>query len=284
LRDIIARFPPGALQFEVGIQSFNDEVCALISRRQDYARLEDNFRFLRGSTGVHLHADLIVGLPGETIDSFAEGFNRLVALDPQEIQVGLLKRLRGTPIVRHDREWAMCYHELPPYELLQNRLLDFAAVQRLKRFGKYWDLTVNSGNFFETVRLIWSVPSLAQAQDGAPEVASPFHRFLAFSDWLHGELGRTDSIALPRLAEMLFRYLTSTTNKNLVPDFVAESLARDWARAGRKDPPAFLRSVLPSSDARPNKTSADASATGQSAAPLPKRQARHWPGTTTTSV
>src|SRR5204862_533632 len=125
LREVIARFAPGALQLEVGIQSFNQEVCKMISRRQDIARLEDNFHFLRGQTGVHIHADLIAGLPGETLESFAAGFNRLIALRPQEIQVGILKRLRGTPIVRHDTEWQMRYNPNPPYEILQNRLLDF---------------------------------------------------------------------------------------------------------------------------------------------------------------
>jgi radical SAM superfamily enzyme YgiQ (UPF0313 family) len=73
LREVIAKFPPGALQFEVGVQTFNEEVSQLISRRQNYERLEDNFRFLRNETGVHIHADLIVGLPGETLESFAAG-------------------------------------------------------------------------------------------------------------------------------------------------------------------------------------------------------------------
>jgi radical SAM superfamily enzyme YgiQ (UPF0313 family) len=96
LRDIIRKFPPGALQFEIGIQSFNPEVCELISRRQDFAKLDDNLRFLRRETGVYLHTDLIVGLPGESVESFAQGFDRLIALNPHEIQVGMLKRLRGT--------------------------------------------------------------------------------------------------------------------------------------------------------------------------------------------
>src|SRR5258705_9249082 len=102
LRTLIAQFPPGALQFEVGIQSFNEQVCELISRRQDLRKLEDNFRFLRAHSGVHIHADLIAGLPGESLESFGAGFDRLIGLGPQEIQVGILKRLRGTPIVRHD--------------------------------------------------------------------------------------------------------------------------------------------------------------------------------------
>src|SRR5208282_2712106 len=77
LREVIARFPPGALQFEVGIQTFNPEVSQLISRRQDYRRLADNFAFLRARTGVHVHADLIAGLPGESLESFGAGFDRL---------------------------------------------------------------------------------------------------------------------------------------------------------------------------------------------------------------
>jgi radical SAM superfamily enzyme YgiQ (UPF0313 family) len=155
LREIIARFPPGALQFEIGIQSFNPEVCARIRRRQDNVRTAENFRFLREKTGVHLHADLILGLPGETLESIAAGFDQLVALGPQEIQVGILKRLRGTPIVRHDVEWQMVYSPLPPYEILQNKLLDFGTLQRLRRFARYWDLVANSGNFVESTPLLW---------------------------------------------------------------------------------------------------------------------------------
>ena len=88
--------PPGTLQFEVGIQSFNPEVCKRISRRQDVLRLEDNLPYFRKETSVYVHADLIAGLPGESVESFGAGFDRLVGLGPHEIQVGLLKRLRGT--------------------------------------------------------------------------------------------------------------------------------------------------------------------------------------------
>ncbi len=156
LRELIARFPAGALQFEVGIQTFDEATSRNISRRQDYGKLADNFRFLREQTGVHLHADLIVGLPGETVESFAAGFDQLVGLRPQEIQVGILKRLRGTPIVRHDCEWRMVYNPQPPYEILQNKLIDFATMQKLRRFARYWDLVANSGNFVETTPLLWS--------------------------------------------------------------------------------------------------------------------------------
>ncbi len=230
LREVIRDFPPGALQLEVGVQTFNVEVAARISRRQDFPRLEENIRWLRAETGVHLHADLIAGLPGESLESFAAGFDRLVALGPQEIQLGILKRLRGVPITRHDAEWGMVYGPQPPYEILQNRLLDFATMQRLRRFARHWNLVANSGNFMETTPLLW--------RGGQ----TPFQAFLRWSEWLFARVGRTDAIALARLVEQLFAYLT--VEAGLPAREVARALCRDYQRPGRRDVPEVLRSTL----------------------------------------
>jgi radical SAM superfamily enzyme YgiQ (UPF0313 family) len=237
LREPIARFPAGALQFEVGIQSFNEEVCQRISRRQDSARAEANLRWLREQTGVHIHADLIVGLPGEDMASFAAGFDRLVALGPQEIQVGLLKRLRGTPISRHDRDWAMVYSPHPPYELLQNSVLDFEAVQRMRRFARYWDLIANSGNFRAGAPLLWSGQR------------SAFDSFLRLADWLFEREGRTHAIALVRLSELLFTYLTEVDGQE--SGLVARAIWSDQVRVGRSECPSFLRPHVDPADRRP---------------------------------
>lgn len=230
LRTIIAKYPQGALQFEVGIQTFNPEVAKHISRRNDFTRTADNFCFLREHTGVHIHADLIVGLPGESLESFANGFDRLLAMRPQEIQVGILKRLRGTPIVRHDKEWQMVYSANAPYEILQNKQLDFATMQRFRRFAKYWDLVSNSGNFVETAPLLWS------------NNTSAFDAFLKFSDWLYSKVRRQHSIALANLAELLLNYLAGECG--LPAKQVAESLWRDWQRSGRVDRPPFLAEFI----------------------------------------
>jgi hypothetical protein len=232
LREIVARFPSGSLQFEVGIQTFNEQTGALIKRRQNYARLEDNFRFLRLETGVHIHADLIAGLPGESLESFAAGFDRLLGLGPQEIQVGILKRLRGTPISRHDEEWGMVYRPSPPYEILQNKLIPFSDMQRLRRFSKYWELVGNSGNFVETTPLLWFSPGMSGGHGSA------FAGFMAFSDWLFARVGRTDSIALVRLMQHLFEFLT--LERRMDPALVAPVLWRDYQRGGRHDKPGFL--------------------------------------------
>jgi radical SAM superfamily enzyme YgiQ (UPF0313 family) len=260
LREAITRFPPGALQFEVGVQTFNEEVAERISRRQDYGRLEDNFRFLREQTAVHIHADLIAGLPGESLESLAAGFDRLIALGPHEIQVGILKRLRGTPIIRHDAEWRMVYNPHPPYEILQNRLIDFATMQKLRRFARYWDLVGNSGNFIETTPLIWS----KVGQASRPTPLTPFAAFMRWSEWLHARTGRTDSIALVRLMELLFEFLTVELGHD--PQHTAAVMWRDYQRGGRHDKPAFLKDLLPANEPSPARRQAHSA--------LPKRQAR----------
>jgi radical SAM superfamily enzyme YgiQ (UPF0313 family) len=231
LRDLVTQFPLGALQFEVGVQTFNPEVAALISRRQKYDQLEDNFQFLRRSTGVHIHADLIVGLPGESLDSFGEGFDRLVALAPQEIQVGILKRLRGTPIVRHDSQWEMIYNSNPPYEILQNKLLSFGDLQRMRSFARFWDLVGNSGNFVETTPMIWR------------RSGTPFQSFLQFSDWLFERTEARHGIALTRLIQLLHEFLNS--EQGVSPAAAAEALWNDCLSAGRTEIPPFLREQLP---------------------------------------
>ena len=273
LREIIAKFPPGALQFEVGVQTFNEDVEKLISRRQNHERMQENFRFLREQTGVHIHADLIVGLPGETLESFGAGFDKLIALGPQEIQVGILKRLRGTPIVRHDAEWKMVYNAHPAYEILQNKLMDFATMQRMRRFARYWDLVGNSGNFIAATPLIWSVgrdfrPAEANSQERLARTLappSPFQSFLQWSDWLYARVRRTDSIALARLVELLFEFLTSEAK--LDARHVAEALWRDYSRGGRHDVPQFLQEHLPPPELVERRRPVNPL--------LPKRQSRH---------
>ncbi len=252
LRDLIAKFPPGALQFEIGIQTFNHDVGKLISRKQNEEKLIDNFRFLRSQTGVHIHADLIVGLPGESLESFGNGFDRLIDLDPQEIQIGILKRLRGTPITRHDREWEMIYSDNAPYEILSNKLVNFEQMQRMRRFAKYWDLIANSGNFIESRNLIWENRN------------SPFKQFLDLSDWLYRRQKQTHGISLIKLCERLFQFMTEQQNRD--PLHVAKTIWNDYTRNGREDCPHFLRRFdLP----RPRQKGTAAHSK------LPRRQSRH---------
>ncbi|MBC8211328.1 MAG: DUF4080 domain-containing protein [Gammaproteobacteria bacterium] len=207
LKQLIEQFPPGALQFEIGIQTFNPQVQQLISRKQDHARTLQNLRYLEAETQVHLHTDLIAGLPGEDLTSFAAGFNLLTSLGSQEIQMGILKRLRGTPIIRHSAEFELRFDPSPPYSILSTRDMDSHTLFRLNRFARYWDMIANSGRFSSTL------PQILGQQ--------PFENFMALTDWLFATTAQTHNIALPRLFKLLhdFRPADADFSAALEMDF-----------------------------------------------------------------
>jgi radical SAM superfamily enzyme YgiQ (UPF0313 family) len=228
LRERIAQFPAGSLQFEIGIQTFNPEVQALISRRQDNAEAETNMRWLRQNSQAHIHADLIAGLPGEVLDSFGAGFDRLIGLDPHEIQVGILKRLRGSPIIRHTEDHGLRYNPLPPYDCLSTATLDFMSMRRVNRFARYWDLIGNSGRFLQTRGLLLG--------------ATPFARFMRFSDWLYAHTGQTHEFSMDRLFALLYQGLITELREDAVA--VREALATDFLRSGHRNIPEFLKASI----------------------------------------
>ena len=229
LKALIAQFPAGSLQFEVGIQSFNPEVQQRISRRQDNIKTADNLRWLVTQSQAHVHADLIFGLPGETLESFATGFDHLYLLSPHEIQFGILKRLRGTPITRHTLEYAMVYDPQTPYTILQNATVDFQTMQRIKRFARYWEMVANSGRFVATLKLLLG--------DG-----SAFNSFLNFSDWLWQTTGKTHEFAYEKLVDLMHGHLTSVRGLNV--QHVQTTLLADYSGSGARGRPQCLAALL----------------------------------------
>lgn len=246
LREPIGRFPPGTLQLEIGIQTFNPAVQELIGRRQDPLATEANLQWLQEHSHAHLHTDLIFGLPGEDLQSLSAGFDRLVSLGPHEIQVGILKRLRGTPLCRLADARDMIFSPYPPYPVLATDRLDFETLQRLGRFARFWDLVGNSGRFLHSLPLLIG--------------ERPFARFLSVSDWLYAEVGQTHAIALERLAGLVEIALQETLG---VPrHIVSEAIGKD--RAGWRDRRLAARGKEGTSPAAGNAT--------------PDRQLRHRRG------
>lgn len=192
------RFPPGTLHFEIGIQSFNPGVNRRIGRIQDNRKSESILRRLRRETSALIHADLIVGLPGEDMESFGRGFDRLLKLGPHEVQVNPLKNLRGTSLARHAARWGMVFSPEPPYEVLETKTIARGDMVRLHRFARYFGMFHNNGNFTRSLpRLLTAGPS-------------PFSAFMGFSDWLFARFGRAHALPLNDLASALFAYLSRT--------------------------------------------------------------------------
>ncbi|MDT8993068.1 DUF4080 domain-containing protein [Curvibacter sp. APW13] len=232
LKELLARFPAGTLQLEVGIQTFNVEVQKRISRKQDNARTQANLRWLARQSTAHLHADLIFGLPGETLESFAQGFDTLWALGPHEIQVGILKRLRGTPIARHTQAWGMVYDPQPPYTVQATADVPLEQMQAFTRFARYWDLVANSGRFSRTLPLLLG--------------AAPFAHFWAFSTWLWAQHGKTMGWTPDALVDALFAHLVTVRGLDATP--VRAALLADYAASGAHVQPESLKGLLPPVD------------------------------------
>lgn len=195
IRERLPRFPKGGLQFEIGIQSFTPHVGEKISRRMNLQKTTENFHYLKSSTQVHTHADLIIGLPGENLQEIGSSFDQLWKLGPDEIQIGILKRLKGTPIARHDQEHRMVYSRRPPYEILSNDRLDFTTLQELKRFARHFEIFANSGRFPRSLQLLAELES-----------SGSFQSLFAFSKWLWRSIQQVHAIRLSRQVELLLEW------------------------------------------------------------------------------
>ena len=218
LREVLARFPMHVLQFEIGVQTFDPEIQSLISRKQDNEKTCENLIWLRENTTAHIHADLIFGLPGDSLDNFAKSFDKLVGLNPQEVQLGILKRLRGAPINRHTQEYQMVYNENQPYNILSTRDIDFSTMQRVNRFARFWDMIGNSGRFQNTKHVIFA--------------ESPFANFMKLSDNLYKTEGSSWKISLRRLFKLLHQQLIEVLD---IDDSIAfEALEKDFIHCKEK--------------------------------------------------
>ena len=258
------RFGTQYIQLELGVQSMNPAVLERMGIRRDLARVEGVIRQLAG-VGVHLHVDLIAGLPGECLESFKAGFDRLRQLGASELQLGILKRLGGTPLAERDCGRAMVFAEHPPYEVLATDALDFATLQRLKRLSYLWDRLGNSGNFLQTVLLLADGPSL-------------FAGLLAFSDWVFEGCGQVHSIALDRLAGLVVSYLRCQGRD---VGAIERAISHDYER-NRRILPKLVRQALSFSPVRFALGSPEETAPGRfgergKAGSLPARQHRHRP-------
>lgn len=189
LKALLAQFPQNSLQFEIGIQTFNTDVQANINRKQNNDKSKENLLWLRENTSAHIHADLIFGLPGETLETFKDSFNQLYHCRPHEIQMGILKRLKGSPIIRHTQAFDLRFNPLPPFDILSTDRVSFNTMQRVNRFARYWDMIGNSGRFKNSLPYILS--------------EKPFDDFMAITEWIFSKTGQIHKINLKKLFELI---------------------------------------------------------------------------------
>ncbi len=215
---------PGRFQFEIGVQSTHPESLAAVRRNMDIGRAKENIARLATLETVHLHVDLILGLPHETKESFARSFNEVFALAPHHIQMGLLKILPGTAISRAAEEFALLHCARPPYEILGSRWMTPDTVRQLHEFGECFEAFYNTRyfqGFFHWLRKHHPAP-------------------FAFFDDLRVFCRQQGFFERSPTQELLSGLLVEATAVRPDSDLLRELLCHDWLRTGHRFLPGHL--------------------------------------------
>lgn len=193
---LLASAPVGSMQMEIGLQSFNSRTLSAINRKTNTERLKQNIQRLVSGGNMHIHIDLIAGLPYEDWNSFAQSFNTAYELKPNMLQLGFLKLLYGAPMREHPEQYPCRYSELPPYEVLETPWLSSEELARLHQTEDALERLYNSGRFRRTLNYVLGATSL-----------TPFELFCRFGSF-SAEKG-TEKISLDRYTELVFGYFSS---------------------------------------------------------------------------
>lgn len=207
--------PPGIFRFEIGVQSTNDETNELVKRRQNFAKLSRTVMKIKASGNIDQHLDLIAGLPMEDYATFRKTFNDVFVMEPEELQLGFLKMLRGTGLRAQAAKYDYVYMEHAPYEILSSHKLSFTDIIRLKRLEdvleKYW----NSHRLDHTMKYL-----IRHVFD------SPFDFFQEFGDYWEARGWQKIGHQLEDLFTRLLAFLTDRDTPSM--DIVTGLMKLDY--------------------------------------------------------
>ena len=151
---LLNQMRPGLAQLEIGVQSTNPETIKAIRRSMNLEKLAANVAAVNRGENVHQHLDLIAGLPYEDYASFANSFNKVYAMKPEQLQLGFLKVLSGSYMHEMAEEYGIVYMDKPPYEVLYTKWLSYEDVMRLKRIEEMVEMYYNSNQFVHTISVL----------------------------------------------------------------------------------------------------------------------------------
>ena len=151
---LMEQMRPGLIQLEIGVQSTNDATIAEIKRTMNLERLKEIVARIQSFGNIHQHLDLIAGLPYEDYDTFRKSFDEIYALQPNQLQMGFLKVLKGSYMYAHAKEYEILYHDNPPYEVLATKWLSYEDVLKMKRVEEMLEVYYNSGQFEITMKVL----------------------------------------------------------------------------------------------------------------------------------
>ncbi len=152
--DLLNSLRPGQVQLEIGVQTTNPQTLEAIQRPMDFGKLSENVEAVRSGRNVHMHLDLIAGLPYEDMESFEKSFNDVFGLRPEQLQLGFLKVLKGSPMAGRCEEYGLKYTAAPPYEVLETKWISYDDLLVLKQVEEMVEVYYNTGQFVRTLELL----------------------------------------------------------------------------------------------------------------------------------
>lgn len=152
--ELLNSFRPGLVQLEIGVQSTNPATVKEIRRTMDFEKLSEIVRRIQAGRNIHEHLDLIAGLPFEDYQTFVKSFNDVMSLKPEQLQLGFLKVLKGSPMYENAKEYGLAYTDEPPYEVLFTKWISYEEIRRLKAVEEMVELYYNSCQFRHTLALL----------------------------------------------------------------------------------------------------------------------------------
>lgn len=168
---ILQNLRPGYVQLEIGVQTTNLQTLEAINRPCKLDKLKANVEALLKNHNLHIHLDLIAGLPYEDLSSFINSFNDVYSMKPSQLQLGFLKVLKGTEIDIRQSEYGITHTEEPPYEVLSTNWISYSEIRMLKRVEEMVELYYNSAQFTTTIPLLQK------------HFGTPFELFKALADY-----------------------------------------------------------------------------------------------------
>ncbi len=198
--EILSSMPCGAVQLEIGMQSFNEKTLEIINRRTNTVKLIENIRKLIGFNNMHIHIDLIAGLTGENFESFRSSFNIGYSLKAHMLQMGFLKLLHGAQMRENSEKYPCTFNDEPPYEVTSTPWLSSCEIKKLKNCEDAVDRLYNSGRFLLTLDYLTDDIGI-----------SPFDLFNGFGNSVNG-----NKMPLSDYAEKLYDYFSEKCDKTIL--------------------------------------------------------------------
>ncbi|MGL4791830.1 MAG: DUF4080 domain-containing protein, partial [Anaerotignaceae bacterium] len=191
---VLKKAREGLFQFEIGIQSTNPETLKAVRRNTDFEILRTKINEIKALKNIHIHLDLIAGLPLEGYLSFKKSFNDVYALNADQLQLGFLKVLKGSGIMRDVDKYGILYRDLPPYEVLATKTLEFSQMLMLKAIEELVETYYNSGkalnavkymatlfpspfDFYEKLAMFWQEKDFHKVNHSKPQLYSNLYEF-----------------------------------------------------------------------------------------------------------